>query len=243
MSRRIVHRSETGLEYQGLQMHVPPGVHEGVIELLTEHLQTSARILDLGAGSGAFTRRLHDAGYAVHAADMDLQGWSVVDVRVTQVDFNREVWDLPEAGFEAIAAIEVIEHLENPSQFFRNVAKHLVSGGILIFTTPNIVSLQSRRRMLLSGEFAFFGHGLLFEAGHRTPLPFWLLEDLLASEGFEILQRRFLGHQGLVLRPGRSVWKALAVPCIDLLLSLIGRQIPADANLKTTIAYVARGPR
>src|SRR3990172_5387631 len=161
MTRRIVHRSETGLDYQGLQMHVPPGVHEGVLELLTEYLPAPARILDLGAGSGALTRRLLDTGYAVHAADMDLQGWSVVDVRVTQVDFNREVWDLPEAGFEAIAAIEVIEYLENPTQFFRNVAKHLVDGGILIFTTPNIVSLQSRRRMLLSGEFAFFGRGLL----------------------------------------------------------------------------------
>jgi len=243
MTRRIVHRSETGLDYQGLPMHVPPGVHEGVLELLTEHLPAPARILDLGAGSGALTRRLLDTGYAVHAADMDLQGWSVLDVRVTQVDLNRDVWDLPEAGFEAIAAIEVIEHLENPTQFFRNVAKHLVDGGILIFTTPNIISLQSRRRMLLSGEFAFFGHGLLFEAGHRTPLPFWLLEDLLASEGYQILQRRFLGHQGLVTRPGRSIWKALVVPLSDLLLALMGRQIPAAANLTTTVAYVARGPK
>jgi SAM-dependent methyltransferase len=224
-------------------MHVPPGVHQGVFELLSAHRPPPARVLDLAAGSGAFSRRLLDAGYQVHAADIDLTGWSVQGVPVAQVDCNMQSWDLPVESFEAIVAIEVIEHLENPTQFMRTAARHLRPGGMLMFTTPNVVSLQSRRKMLLSGEFAFFGRGLLFEAGHRTLLPFWLLEDLLSSEGYEIAERRFLGEQGLILRAGRPIWKTLLVPMVDLMFALAGRRIPAEANLTTTVGYLARKPK
>jgi len=224
-------------------MHVPPGVHQGVFDLLTAHLPPPARVLDLAAGSGAFTRRLLDAGYQVDAADIDLGDWSLQGVPVAQVDCNGPSWDLPVEAFEAIVAIEVIEHLENPTQFMRTAGRHLRPGGVLVFTTPNVVSLQSRRKMLLSGEFAFFGRGLLFEAGHRTPLPFWLLEDLLSSEGYDITERRFLGEQGFILRAGRPIWKSLFVPLLDLLFTLVGRRIPAEANLTTTVGYLARKPK
>lgn len=243
MTGPITHRSDTGLQYQGLTMHVPPGIHEGALELLVAHLPPPARILDLAAGSGAFTQRLFDAGYDVQAADLDLQGWSIQDVPIAQVDCNLEVWNLPSEDFEGIVAIELIEHLENPTLFIRTAAKHLRGGGFLLFTTPNVVSLHSRRRILLTGEFAFFGRGLLFKAGHRTPLPFWLLEDLLASEGYEIKQRRFFGHQGLFFRPGRPFWKVLIVPLLDLLFMIVGRKIPSEANLASTVAYVVHKPQ
>jgi SAM-dependent methyltransferase len=234
----IIHRSETGLKYRGITMHVPSQVHEGVLRMLLEVLPPPARVLDLAAGSGALTRRLLDEGYDVHAADMDLDGWSVPNIPLFRIDCNRKHWRLSPEPYRAILAVEVIEHLENPSLFLRTARQHLAGDGFLILTTPNVVSLQSRRRMLVSGEFAFFGRELLFAAGHRTPLPFWLLEDLLTSEGYKIVQRSFMGHQGMTLRPGRVVWKVFIVPFIDLTLMMIGRKIPPQANLATTVGYV-----
>jgi SAM-dependent methyltransferase len=214
-------------------------VHEGVYELLSAYVPPPAQVLDLAAGSGAFARRLLDAGYQVHAADIDLEGWSVQDVPISHVDCNCDVWDLPMKNFSAIVAIELIEHLENPTQFLRVAQQHLDQGGVLIFTTPNVVSLQSRRRIITTGEFAFFGRHLLFTTGHRSLLPFWLAEDLLTSQGYSLLERRFIGHQGMILRPGRRAWMALIVPLIDLLLMVIGRRIPREAGLMTAVAYVA----
>ncbi len=48
---------------------------------------------------------------------------------------------------------EGIEHLENPYVFLREISRILKDGGLLILTTPNIVSLRSRIRFMGSGFF------------------------------------------------------------------------------------------
>ncbi len=49
---------------------------------------------------------------------------------------DAEVKDLGQT-FDVVVAGELIEHLENPGLFLRNMRKHLVPGGELILTTPN----------------------------------------------------------------------------------------------------------
>jgi 2-polyprenyl-3-methyl-5-hydroxy-6-metoxy-1,4-benzoquinol methylase len=119
----IRHRGDTGLSYEGLPIHAAPGVHEDAFRLLLEHLRPPARVLEPGAGSGAFTKRLLEAGFEVEAADLDPTGWPHDEVPLHEVELNGARWPLPEGAFDAIVAVEVIEHLENPSAFLRSCRK------------------------------------------------------------------------------------------------------------------------
>jgi len=237
----IRHRGNQGFFYYGIPIHAPPGVHDGAFEKLGRHVKPPATILEMGAGSGAFTRRMVDAGFQVEAVDHDPpEAWPLANVPLHRQDLNSETWSLPAARYDAAVAIEVVEHLENPTLFFRNVRRLLKPGGIVLFTTPNIMSVDSRRKMLLKGELAFFGKGTLFDIGHMSPLPFWLLEDILVKERYQIVERFFVGRLGIFVRAGRALWKVAIVPWIDLALFALGWGIPAAAAFRTNLGIVAR---
>lgn len=239
-AREIRHRGDTGLFYEGLPIHAAPGVHEDAFRLLSRHLMPPARVLEVGAGSGAFTKRLVDAGFQVEAADLDPTGWPLEGVPLHVVDLNEPRWPLPEGAFDAVVAVEVIEHVENPSAFLRNARRRLKPGGLLFLTTPNVASLASRRALLLRGHLAFFGPGVLFAGGHQTILPWWLLQDLLEKERFEVVELSFVGRQPFVFLPGRPWWKRALTPVLDLVLMALGRRIPREAALTSLVAVVAR---
>lgn len=239
MSTTVRHRADEGRYYHNLAIHAAPGVHQEAFSVLRRLLVPGQRAIDLGAGSGAFTKRLVDSGLRVEAVDFDPSSWPLPAAPLHQRDLNASAWQLPAHAYDVVTAVEVLEHIENVSGFLRNVRELLRPGGLFFFTTPNVVSVESRRRMILKGELSFFGKGVLFEGGHLTVLPPWLLEDLLCKEEYTVVQRTFVGRQPILFRQGRSWWKRLCVPPIDLALLLLGRGIPYEAAFTSSVAVVA----
>lgn len=70
---QIVHKSLTGQFYKNIPIHTGPGLHEFMMEKINNFsIPKNSRILELGAGSGAFTQRLIDNGYEnVISTDLD----------------------------------------------------------------------------------------------------------------------------------------------------------------------------
>jgi SAM-dependent methyltransferase len=62
--------------------------------------------------------------------------------------------------FDAVVCIDGIEHIARPFDFIRECARVLRPGGSLIISTPNLMSLRSRWRFLLTG----------FHQGEKVPL-------------------------------------------------------------------------
>ncbi|MBN2610850.1 MAG: class I SAM-dependent methyltransferase [Bacteroidales bacterium] len=135
-----------------------PGIHESFYKIFKDLAgkYNKPKILEVGAGHGAFTRKLYNDGYDVSANDFFPENFYFDKVSCLQVDITK---DLPYDTelFDMVIAIEVMEHIHDHSVFFRECNRILKPGGMLIISTPNILSLKSRVRYLFSGFYYSFG--------------------------------------------------------------------------------------
>ncbi len=172
-----------------------PGLHEAVARKIAHHVSPGSRILDIAAGGGAFTRRLLDMGMSAIPNDIDGRWWRIPEIELMRVDLNTAFTrDFAGSGVEAIAAIEVIEHLENPRDFLRQCREIVPAGGFMFVTTPNVTSAASRAMFLGSGRTVFFAGGGPCAGDHITFLPWWLLGGHAEAAGWEVVDTTFAGR-------------------------------------------------
>lgn len=168
-----------------------PGTHDKVLDILRKHVTfgSAPRLLDIGAGQGALSARLRKAGASVSACDVVPDQFDVpgVEFRAVQPD-GRLPFD--DASFDAALAIEVLEHIDGHDRFFAEVARVLKPGGIVMFTTPNILSLKSRMRFLLTGFYYSFGPLQPFTrdpvSQHIAPFSVNRYEWMMSQHGFRL---------------------------------------------------------
>ena len=172
-----------------------PGLHEAVARKIAQHISPASRVLDIAAGSGAFSRRLMDMGMSPIANDADGSRWGVPEIDLMNVDLNTAFAEtFSDTGLDAIAAIEIIEHLDNPRAFLRQCRTIFPSGGFMFVTTPNVTSAASRGMFLRSGRTVFFARGGPCAGDHITLLPWWLLAGHAEATGWEVAETTFAGR-------------------------------------------------
>ena len=174
-----------------------PGLHEFLLEqVLPRYFRAGERAIDLGAGSGALALRLQEAGWDVLAADVN-RSENKARVPFVSVDFNQQNFarELGLGTFALIASVEVIEHVENPIGFLRNIRCLLRPGGVAVLTTPNVDSTPARIKFLLRGTIRMMD--AQSEKTHITPI-FW---DLFTRQYLPRADLQLLEHY---LYPARS---------------------------------------
>ena len=176
--------------YSGLLENTAPGLHAKAFSIFRDHISPPCKVLDLGGGSGAWSKRLHDASYSTTFCDITPQGQ--FEFPFHRLDLNQDfAQDFTKEEFDAVCLVEIIEHLENPRHTFRQVRPLLKKGGVVLLTTPNASGLYSRVRFFFTGQMAMFTDGDYGIGGHITPMTVWQLEKVFCENGFTVIERRF----------------------------------------------------
>lgn len=175
-------------EAQAIRTTTNTGLHTFVVDrVLARYARKGSRAVDLGTGPGAMANRLQILGCDVLAVDRDSTGF---EARIPHlcVDFNRPSFasEIGEHQFGLATAIEVIEHVESPISFLRNVGKLLAPDAVAVVTTPNVDSLPARLKFLLTGKIRTMDESS--EPTHISPV------------FFDLLRRQFLPLAGMRLR-------------------------------------------
>jgi 2-polyprenyl-3-methyl-5-hydroxy-6-metoxy-1,4-benzoquinol methylase len=188
------HKTETPYNYKGITIHAAPGLHEHAIEVLMRRCRGNDHVLDLGCGSGAFTKRLQDHGFVTTAVDLSLDTLGP-DTECHQLDFNSDFATcLGGKNFNAIVALEVLEHLENPLHFLRQLKLIANQQTIILISFPNIYLYWSLHSFYRNGTFANWSPFLYWETGHQSLLTDWLFEEHLKKTGFSPEEKHFCAH-------------------------------------------------
>lgn len=109
------------------------------------------KFLDVGCADGAFSAPLIKSGWDVWGVDGSKEALLLAETRGLKVKLADISGGLPfpDSFFDFAFAGEIIEHQIDDRYFLSECNRVLVPGGMLILTTPNLVSLQNRILMLL----------------------------------------------------------------------------------------------
>lgn len=171
------------------------GLHDFVFDFIGREIKPAkeAGILDIGCGTGAWLRRFQNQGYQnLAGVDLDTAQFALnLPAKAMNID---EYAGETLGSFGLITALELIEHLENPGNLFRLVAKNLAPGGSFVISTPNIQGLPARLRFLYKNRLNHFDNKS--DATHIYPVYLENLQRVVPRHGFTIRQLAFFPPKG-----------------------------------------------
>jgi 2-polyprenyl-3-methyl-5-hydroxy-6-metoxy-1,4-benzoquinol methylase len=200
--------------YGGLVMRCAPGTHEAAVSLLLRHDVPRRSVLDLGSGSGAMLARFRDLGFTqLHAVERNLDRFQLADIKPLAIDLNTNFCQRFDRRFFLISAIEIIEHLDSPRHFLRQVLALLDEHGYLLLTTPNVSHWVGRILFFLRGELRWFEETHYYR-GHVSPITDGQMRLMLKENGFDLVESTSAGSffgplKHLALAPISLCFRAL----------------------------------
>lgn len=101
----------------------------------------SGRILDIGAGTGAFLDQLNKAGWKVTGLEPDAGARSVATEKYgLHLKEPASLFSLEAGAYDAITMWHVLEHVHDLHQYIERIRELLAPGGALILGLPNYQS-------------------------------------------------------------------------------------------------------
>ena len=133
-----------------------------VLKLL-ERFSVPGRLLDIGCGDGMFLRIAREWGWdpcgvepsSKAASEAQSAGIPVVNSPVTEAELEPH-------SFDAIVCLQVIEHVPDPISLLSCAHRWLKAGGVLLVSTPNVLSLERRQHGVGWVSFTPPGHLVYF---------------------------------------------------------------------------------
>jgi ubiquinone/menaquinone biosynthesis C-methylase UbiE len=116
------------------------------VKMLSSHLEPGMRVLELGCGTGYFTRELARLGADVIAIDVSPELLEIAKANCSMPNVCYEIQDAsalsyPSAMFDSVVGSSVLHHIEI-KEALQEIYRVLKPGGAIHFTEPNMLNPQ-----------------------------------------------------------------------------------------------------
>jgi SAM-dependent methyltransferase len=116
------------------------------VKMLSKHLGAGMRVLELGCGTGYFTRELARSRADIVAIDVSPELLEIARANCSGRNVRYEIQNAsalsyPDAVFDSVVGSSVLHHLEL-EEALREIHRVLKVGGTIYFTEPNMLNPQ-----------------------------------------------------------------------------------------------------
>lgn len=204
-------------------------------EYVLQQIGKGKRVLDVGCLGGQFSKLIMKSNNEVWGVEINARAAEEARRRGVRVKVANVEEGLPfdDGSFDVVHAGEILEYLYDTKTFFAETERVLRDGGMLLFSTPNLNSLENRIRVLAGGYLAMSGAYPEDHFGEQVRI-FNLpkIKELCDQTGFQVEEVRGT----FTLQPrGRFVdtplsWAARLVPGLTKLLMVKCKKSGSDAS-------------
>jgi len=147
-------------------------------------LKNLERILDIGSGYGFMRKPFLENKIPNDGVEISSFAIKAAKKLFNIETFNVDICELDQI-YDCVLAYDLIEHLENPKDYIKEIRERLLPNGYLVIRTPNLASL----------EFLMFGNKYhSFKKEHLNYFTVQSLIFLLQNCGFSILNIETESH-------------------------------------------------
>ncbi len=132
-------------------------IYEMVVRALHRREIKGGTLVDVGCGTGNLLAFVRESFARYIGVDVIRYDGFPDDAEFVEVNLDTGRAALPDNGADVVAAVETIEHLENPRAFMRELVRLVKPGGWVLVTTPNQLSLLSLLTLIGKHRFQAFG--------------------------------------------------------------------------------------
>lgn len=157
------------------------------VKMLSNHLRVGVSVLELGCGTGYFTRELAKSGAHVVAVDVSPELLAIARADHSAPNIRYEIQDAcamsyPDAQFDCVVGSSVLHHLEIRVAL-GEIYRVLKVGGSIYFTEPNMLNPQIGIQKNIPWVKRRLG-----DSPDETAFFRWPLQRLLKDTGFSHVQ-------------------------------------------------------
>ena len=156
--------------------------------LAYEWLKPGDSFLDIGCGIGNLCKAAKELFPNVQGCDISQEALSIArqqGIPCRHIDLNQDQLPFESHAFNAVTALDVLEHLFDPPAFLKDVHRIIKPGGQLIVSTPNFRKIKNLWTLWGKGRFPkTSGDCEGWDGGHLAYFTRKDLLQLLTQAGF-----------------------------------------------------------
>jgi SAM-dependent methyltransferase len=120
-----------------------------IINLLNKKLPKKGKLLDIGCATGYLLETARDSGWEISGIEISEYARKIAEKKLN-ISIHNSLGDLKikENYFDVITALEVIEHVTDPSRLLMEIRPYIKNGGLLVITTPNLKNSELYKSFL-----------------------------------------------------------------------------------------------